>query len=135
MSRYVLVEFDDNDDADSFLKEFEKGEVFWMHKDFIYKANVPMLTRIRGMFGKPTKFCDCPDVTPDADKSVQGAKWGWWLHRVCGKPKKGRWQHPKNMLDPETPTKFRELYLGIVEPAGIPHYKQEEYKEWVAKYS
>lgn len=109
MARYVLVEFDDNDGADNFVKLIQQGEGVM---DGEQKTSG---IRIRGVFFKPTQFCSC---SSPGDTSVLGAKYGLRIHKECGKPKPGICQHPRNLLDPkEMPVKFRMEYLGIWEPS------------------
>ena len=100
MARYVLLEFDKDEDAEAF------SGLIIQDKD---TPGVAM--RVRGIFKKPTLFCECADK---GDKSVRGEKWGWWLHRKCGKPKAGHWQHPHNLLFANP--KERTVYVGTVEP-------------------
>ena len=86
MAKYVLVEFDDDEDADAFAAMVSPSDVASM--------------RVRGVFKKPTLFCDCPKPS---EKNSRGAKWGWWLCRNpgCGKPQRGMGQSPTNLIDPE----------------------------------
>jgi hypothetical protein len=115
VARYVLVEVEDNETAGDLVAALQAdGEVHFYHKltDGEYKVK-SVAAKVIGLFAKPTKFCDCPNP---GDKSVRGAKFGWWVHVACGKPKAGHCQHPRNMLidEPEDP-KNRWGYLGIWE--------------------
>jgi len=109
MARYVVLEFDNDDEADGFLSAFgitvSIGEV--VSKDDSCRAI--------GVYQKPTQFCEC--VTRD-DKSVRGAKHGWWLCAKCAKPKRGNMQHPLNKLRPDLKPReqMQEMYLGVKEP-------------------
>jgi hypothetical protein len=119
MARYILLEVDDNEAAGDLVAALQRGP----GNVFLYKKPddsgefrvAEFAAKVRALFAKPTKFCDC--VKAD-DNSVKGAKLGWWVHRKCGKPKHGVCQHPRNLLLPEGPTdpKNRDLYLGIWEP-------------------
>jgi hypothetical protein len=109
MAKYVLVQFDSDDAADAFTNMI------------MQEAERDPSMHVRATFKKPTAFCDCP---PSAN-SVRGVKWGWWLHKDCAKPKRGSWQHPRNLLDPiDKPAAQRDIYLGVVE--GGPKYGKGE---------
>lgn len=129
MARYVLVEFEENDDAEKFVEAINNGKVFYTtpHRKLEGEFSVVQPngdTTVRALFAKPTQFCQCSNP---GDRSVRGAKFGWYVHAACGKPKQSSWQHPRNLLDPpDLPTRQRSCYLGIVEPAGSPHYAQRE---------
>jgi len=104
--KYVVLEFDSDDDADAFASTMQT-----VHEE-------PTQTiRVRGIFKKPSQFCECPP----SKTSVRGQKWGWWIHKDCGKPKRGQWQHARNLLDPiDIPASERNIWLGVVE--GGPKY-------------
>jgi hypothetical protein len=91
MPRYVLIEFDDNAQADAFvaktlLKE-EKGAKY----------------RVIGLFAKPRNFCQCPPSSQRqvASETARGVKYGWMVHRNCGRPRREASHSPRNLLDPE----------------------------------
>jgi len=106
VARYVLIEFDNDAEADSFVVTINGTD-----SPFIGTATM----RAIGVYQKPTMFCECPGVD---DTSVRGAKHGWWLHRKCGKPKRGHVQHPLNKLTPDVKPKdqMRRMYIGVNEP-------------------
>lgn len=109
--KYVVLEFDSDDEADSFSEALNAvGYVLSAsEKSSMWKV----YPRVKGIFRKPSQFCEC---AKPGEKSVRGAKWGWWIHRDCGKPKRGQWQHPRNLLDPiDLPARERAMYLGVVE--------------------
>lgn len=77
MARYLLVEFDNDDQADTLRAQIDSAA----------KKGKPY--RVLGMFQKPRRFCACP---PDKDRQnwkrlVRGSKYGWW---VCGTCKRAR---------------------------------------------
>jgi hypothetical protein len=122
VARYVLLEFDDNDGAEGFVAAAaQRGGIFFgaagtEPMTYGYADHTKM--RVRAVFAKPTSFCDCPNP---GDRSAKGKKLGWWVHAGCGKPKRGQWQHPNNLLDPpDGLAATRQVYLGIVEPALPP---------------
>ena len=118
MARYILIEVDDNETAGDLVAALQAdGEMHFYHKldGDEYKVK-SVAAKVVGLFAKPTKFCTCPNP---GDRSVKGAKFGWWVHADCGKPKAGGNQHPRNLLEPEgykPPAHERWGYLGIWEP-------------------
>jgi hypothetical protein len=76
MARYVVISFDDNDEADSFVKHNMLGHG----------------STIEAVFAKPTVFCDSNKscfVKLGARKShsfTRGKKYGWWVCSTCKKP-------------------------------------------------
>jgi hypothetical protein len=105
MAKYVLLQFDNDDDAAGFMTAFENQPV-----------DGDASVKIVAVYKKPTIFCDCE---PRTEKSQRGAKWGWWLctNKGCGKPKRGAFQQPKNLIEPEgTRTEHRRIFINIREP-------------------
>lgn len=86
MAKYILLQFNDDKEADAFAST-------------IADAGEASSLTVRGVFKKPTMFCDCVKGT-SPEKNVKGNKWGWWLCKVCHKPKKNMLQSPTNLLDP-----------------------------------
>lgn len=85
MARLVLVEFDSNSQADAFIQRIDKANGHF---------------RIVGLFAKPTKWCICPRPTGYAkNEVVMGGSYGWWVHRLCRRPRKGTHQ-PHNLIEP-----------------------------------
>jgi ribosomal protein L37AE/L43A len=106
MAKYVLLEFDDDAEAESFSNILIEDTT----------RNNSGSMRVRGVFKKPTQFCSC---VPMEKSSVRGAKWGWWICKKCGKPKPGAMHQPRNLLEPEgTPSHQRRLFLHVAEPTG-----------------
>jgi len=102
MARYVLIEFEDNEAAEGFYETILSGQD---------TSGAKM--RVAGVYMKPTQYCECSNPS---EKSVRGSKWGLWVHKDCGKPKKGMWQSPRNLLvDGEKPAK-RNMMFQVVEP-------------------
>lgn len=96
MARYLLIEVDDNATADRMRAQIDN-------------AGKPM--RVVGLFSKASQLCKC-DIR--SETSVRGVKFGWRLCPECRKPKVAGAQTLYNMLDdPDTPTKYRELWIGV----------------------
>jgi len=71
MARYVVLEFEDNEDAEHFV-----GDVFYHYAG-----------EVVGLFAKPTQFCDGGGCTRGRVQPwARGAKFGWWVCRTCKKP-------------------------------------------------
>src|SRR5689334_9902659 len=102
MAKYVVVAFDIDTEADAFIETMNAATI-------TMEDNGGATVEVVGVFKKPTLFCEC---TNRGDKSVRGAKWGWWLHKDCGKPKRGNIHHPWNLLFPGKKL-TDQLYLGI----------------------
>lgn len=91
MAMYVLVEFDEDQEAKDFIADVEK-------------LGVP---KVRGMYKKPTQFCDCPpEVVKEKSTNgrgerltSRGKKYGWWVHLCCKKPPLIMSQMPNNLHD------------------------------------
>lgn len=83
MSKYVLLQFDDDADADAVIKYADQGLI--LSADGGLQHHTPL---VRGVWRKPTKFCECR-----GDKKNRGfrrgQKYGWWVHSKCGKPSQG----------------------------------------------
>lgn len=82
MAKYVLVAFDKDEDADAFVKTVQDNrEVLagYHYDPMIFEATV------RGVWRKPTKFCDCKG---HSGPYTRGQKYGWWVHVKCKKPMK-----------------------------------------------
>jgi hypothetical protein len=83
MSVYVMLTFDNDDEAHEFVKE-ALTQGYAMTAD--EKTNVrKRFFNIRGVWKKPTIFCTC-DSTERKVGFTRGKKYGWWVHAKCGKP-------------------------------------------------
>jgi hypothetical protein len=90
MSRYVLVEFESNEAADQFVAKT------------IAKTARGAHYRVIGFFAKPRNFCECGPLTERQQGSevTRGAKYGWMVHRRCGRPRRQASHSPRNLMDP-----------------------------------
>ena len=122
-ARYVLVELDDEARALKLIGRLEGIQG----------------VKIRGLFGKPTKFCDCPNNGDLNSRSVLGAKYNWRICPECGRAKR-LFQTLRNLLDPEgLPAKFVNMYLLVnepymdpreIDPAVIERTQEQIYDAW-----
>lgn len=84
MARLVVVDFDDNAQADAFIDKLKGKKSF----------------RVVGLFARPTSWCECPKPTGYAkNEVVLGGRYGWWIHRLCRKPRRGTHQ-ANNLMRP-----------------------------------
>lgn len=87
--RALVIEFEDDEAALKLKQQIEtatkNGKRF----------------RVVGLFAIPNRWCSCP--TPEGyhkDEIQRGAKYGWWVHVVCRRPRLGT--HPTvNLLKPD----------------------------------
>jgi hypothetical protein len=112
VAKYVMVQFDNDNEADAFVNVMVPSEVQPPGAAAAFTSSV----KIVAVFKKPTIFCEC---SKPSEKSVRGAKWGWWLckNTGCGKPKRGNFQQPRNLVDPPNiRSEIRRIWLNIREP-------------------
>jgi hypothetical protein len=83
MAKYVLLVFDDDNEADKFVKATQEHVVTRYNYDS--DQTVECNFELRAVYKKPTKFCEC---TGDMRKRAftRGTKYGWWVCNKCGKP-------------------------------------------------
>lgn len=92
MARYVLVAFDDDKVANEFVQAVERpGGFFFLGTDGHFRtvnvSDEPGKAFVRGVWQKPTKFCDCqPSGRKQERGYTRGKKYSWWVHKDCGKP-------------------------------------------------
>jgi hypothetical protein len=137
MARYILVVIEDNVEADLFVKSLENRTVIFERSRLtneerdveVSYAHLQGAT-VRAVWMKPTKFCEC---AKPGNRSVRGEKYGLYVHLDCKRPKRGAWQHPRNLhssvpsaaamsehLHAAEPANLkpgeRDIYLGVLEP-------------------
>lgn len=83
--RYVILSFEDNADADTFIADT-------LTSDAIHEAGIQ--TEVVGLFAVPTIFCDSSGAggcRPSGRRLAgfsRGMKYGWWVCAICKKPVK-----------------------------------------------
>lgn len=86
MAKYLVIEFDNDDQADKMVAKIEG-----VGSDTY---------RIAGIFKKPLNYCACPPREAYVRNDfVRGGKFGWWVHRICKKPRRGT-HNLVNLLKP-----------------------------------
>ena len=98
--KYILIEVDDSKVASALLKKL--------------KQITNRGARVVGFFVTPDDdFCTCGALgdRQQAVETVRGAKYGWIVHRVCGKPRSHSAYHPANLLEAKLPIRNRRFYI------------------------
>lgn len=87
MSQYLLLEFDDDEQCAALVQ----------------KISTRTTIRVKGIFQKPRTYCKCPIMSDTEQRSqvTRGQKYGWWVHRVCGRAH-GYAQSPRNLFGTKT---------------------------------
>ena len=94
MGRLVLLEFDNNDNAQVFLDELNTNA---------YR------TRVVGVFIIPATLCECIPQTSD---SFRGAKFGLFACKQCRKVKPYGGQYLSDLRQSTTRAKDRQLWVS-----------------------
>lgn len=95
MGRYVLLEFDDNEAAETFVSNLNELKADGSG-DFPYLGIILCAhAKVSAVFSRPNNLCQCKGSTT----SVKGTKFGWWVCPACKKGKAGVGQPLRNMLD------------------------------------
>lgn len=80
MAKYVLLQFDNDGEADEFCQRFTEDV-----EERAKYQRVGIYAFVRAVYKKPTKFCECKgDMRKRA--FTRGTKYGWWVCNKCGKP-------------------------------------------------
>jgi hypothetical protein len=95
MGRLVLIEFDDNEMTEAFLKASDLPQLF----EF----------RVVGTFIKPASLCEC---FPREEKSFHGAKFGLFACKKCRKVKPLGAQYLYDINKRHVLAKHRQLFIG-----------------------
>lgn len=82
MARYVLLAFESNVEAETFVNAVPiEGGVFFIGSDGHFNNVTVEKTRVRGLWAKPTKMCECPNTV--LRNFVRGPKFGWYSCAKC----------------------------------------------------
>lgn len=81
MAKYILLSFDNDKDAEEFVQAMQK-------QDTSGRPFIPEGVAVRGVWKKPTQFCDCAlrGRNTKGRAWTRGKKFGWWVCTVCHKP-------------------------------------------------
>ncbi len=98
MAMYLLIEFDDDAQAEALLEKVRGRRSF----------------RPVGLFKKPTLFCECGPI-PDSQAGHQitrGERWGIYVHRACRRARKAP-QAPRNLLESDARASDRNFFIHL----------------------
>jgi hypothetical protein len=103
MARYVVLEFDDNNDAQQFIERVNAENAENRRDRLSFRR------RVVAIFVKPGTTCYCWDWqhTNYGDKNrehgiARGEKFGWWVCTRCKKPRKAGHQLVNQILPSQT---------------------------------
>lgn len=96
MAVFVMLEFKDDAEAHTFVKETLENGIWFPMTDIPGEPSGLERNKnatVRAVWKKPTIFCDKNDGHLNMKKKTEqgftrGQKYGWWVCRVCGKPSK-----------------------------------------------
>jgi hypothetical protein len=124
MAKYVLLSFDKDEDADTFV---EDCQAYPESKILTPCQENDVHGVVEAVFKKPTKFCECTPTQRRGKVGVTGAKFGWYVCGNCHKPAKGGGQTIPNLLEMDLPPWKRQIHLqvrcdfkGWIEPNWTP---------------
>lgn len=89
MTHLVVLEFDDDEAARRFVDHMGNRS----GATALNQASIAMAySDLKYVFKIPTKFCECnvPNSAPKGTYGL-GKKYGWWVHKKCGRPAKRPW--------------------------------------------
>lgn len=86
MAKYVLLAFDNDDEADKFVEATQQRQGVLNDNDCpcYPEDGAHIKADVRGVYRKPTKFCSCTSYKHRGFR--RGTKYGWWVCAQCGKP-------------------------------------------------
>jgi hypothetical protein len=132
MARYLVIEIEDNEVAGDLAQSIvDGGEIFFYRRAGNEYTVGTTPAKVRGIFGKPSTFCEC--VTPAPQ--VKGGKLGWFVCPTCKRARRG-WQYPNNLLQAPQPSRIEYCRkqmerLGFIE--GLDKNPEEDWAASSAK--
>ena len=102
MSRFVLIECEDDDQANNFVNQINKA-----------RENGKLI-RIAGLYARPNTWCGCPFQIAGEKRQVdRGTKFGWWICQWCNKPRPGTQQLANLISTPPESMSTRYYQYGV----------------------
>lgn len=98
MAHYVLLEFLDDESAKAFVQETLEIK---NTSETLSGIPVEALPTVAGVYRKPMQYCECTagwSVRERNGGTVRGTKFGWYVHRRCGKIQKGFVTRPGEVI-------------------------------------
>jgi len=105
MARFIVLRVEDNARAEELARQLVTDGGVTTYASPADDLPEVLEASVVGLFAIPTKFCECtePDegllASMGGRRITRGEKLGWWIHRGCGRPIKGSWQSPRNLID------------------------------------
>lgn len=118
MARVVMVEFQDNKEAERFVQRLGEDQLNGKPR------------RAIGMIPVPTKFCECDPTTRRCGRTT---KFGWWVCLECKKAQPG-WQSPVNLLQPNL-VSLREQSMWMHMLGGRPLTERDAHEGSMSFYA
>lgn len=110
MTKYVLLEFDSDEQANKYVKKLI------LEAD---TADKQKPYRVVGLFKPPSSWCQCPRTAySEKNSTVRGDKYGWWVHLTCRKSRLGT-HALKNLVSIPGQTRFKEDTYYLVDNLTI----------------
>jgi len=102
MSRYVLIECEDDAQADNLVSQINKAQ-----------ENGKQL-RVAGLYARPNTWCGCPFQIEGVNRPViRGKRFGWWVCGWCNKPRPGTQQLNNLISTPPESISTRQFQYGV----------------------
>lgn len=111
MAKYVLLSFDNDEDADILLRdaqEYPDGRLLTP----VQENDLPF--KIVAVFKKPTQFCQCTPEERRGTVGTRGRKYGWYVCGRCKKPAANGSQVIYNLLEGDIPAWERVVQLEVI---------------------
>ena len=83
MAKYVLLAFDSDAEADEFVAAVSRFDIKQQNTEGFIDT---VKATVRGIWKKPTKFCECTSGNIKQRGWTRGKKFGWWVCDKCYKP-------------------------------------------------
>lgn len=118
MARVVMVEFQDNKEAERFVERLTQDQLKGKGR------------RAIGLIPTPTQFCECDPATRKCGRTT---KFGWWVCLECKKAQPG-WQSPVNLLQPNlVSVKEQSMWMHLI--AGRPLTERDAHEGDMSFYA
>jgi hypothetical protein len=91
MARYVVMEFEDNADAEAFVKSVQSDAGIYMTTPHPTVPDSHTVIRpshnynVVGLYMRPTSYCTCDISKKNQGGFTQGLKFGIYVHAACAK--------------------------------------------------
>ena len=120
MARIVVLVFDPNEDAETFIEDWLKNKDADGFAKITTAEGNTVEAEVTGLYAQATQFCS-GEFSHKADgvglaRTVFGRKYGWWVCAVCRKPR-GRMMEPR--IIGEGRNILKEFVHDILNPTPV----------------